>query len=87
MLSSKTIKQNNPEKSFYPRNMREMFTGGRDNCSLETVVDKSPDDVVPLREVKSKVIAALYQDISEHFMIPSSERFYREPAGPGTCPH
>ncbi len=32
--------------------------------------------VGPLCFIKSKVKAAVYQDISEHFMVPSAEKLY-----------
>ncbi len=42
--------------------------------------------------LKSTVNAAIYQDILEHFMLPSADKLYRRcwfhfPAGLGTCPH
>ncbi len=46
--------------------------------------------VGPLCFLKSTVNAAIYQDILEHFMLPSADRLYGDadfPAGLGTCPH
>ncbi len=48
--------------------------------------------VGPLCFLKSTVNAAIYQEILEHFMIPSADKIYGDadfhfPAGLGTCPH
>ncbi len=45
----------------------------------------------PLCFLKSRVNAAIYQEILEHFMLPSADKLYRcwfyFPAGLGTCLH
>ncbi len=36
----------------------------------------TPAGVGPLRFIKSKVNAAVYQDMLEHFMLPSADKLY-----------
>ncbi len=48
--------------------------------------------VGPLCFLKSTVNTAIYQEILEHFMLPSADKLYGDadfffPAGLGTCPH
>ena len=48
--------------------------------------------VGPLCFIKSRVNAAVYQEVLEHFMVPSADNLYGDadfifPAGFGTCPH
>ncbi len=53
----------------------------------------SSADVGPLCFLKSTVTADIYQEILEHFMLPSADKLYGAwcwfhfPAGLGTCPH
>ncbi len=48
--------------------------------------------VGPLCFLKSTVNIAIYKDILEHFMLPSTDKLYGDadfilPEGLGTCPH
>ncbi len=65
-------------------------------CEVSTVSDDwaamSSAGVGPLCFLKSTVNTDIYQDILEHFMLPSADKLYGDAdfifsAGLGTCPH
>ncbi len=65
-------------------------------CEVYTVSDDLGCHVIccvgPLCFLKSTVNIAIYKDILEHFMLPSTDKLYGDadfilPEGLGTCPH